>query len=102
MSDLFPPIRSAAEMLPHSAWAAEIPGLREQAEQWLREFPSVRTPIERKARALATPALHPAGVGRLLSVAGRLLTETAAWATVDLGKAVYRAAVYGERGDDVP
>jgi len=87
-------------MLPASAWIAEIPGLRERSELWLRELPSVRAHLERKARHLATPALHPAGIGRLLSVAGRLATEAAAWATVDLGKAVYRAAVYGERAGE--
>ena len=99
MSDLFPPIRSAAEMAPQSAWVAEIPGLREQSERWLRELPAVRDRVQRQARALATPALHPAGIGRLLAVAGRVIGQAAVWATADLGKAVYRSAVYGERED---
>ena len=94
-----PPIRSAAEMLPHSAWAAEVPGLREQVDEWLRSLPAERDRLGREARALATPALHPAGIGRLAEVAGRLIGAAAGWATVDLGRAVYRSIFLGERDD---
>jgi ubiquinone biosynthesis protein len=96
MSEVVPPIRSAAEMLSHSAWVAEVPGLAEQVDEWLRSLPAERARLAREARPLATPALHPAGIGRLAQVAGRVIGAAAGWATVDLGRAVYRAAVYGE------
>src|SRR4051812_37857409 len=86
-------------MLPTSTFIGEIPGLAEQAEVWLEDLPSRRARVERQARALAAPALHPAGISRLVSVAGRLIGQAAVWATVDLGRATYRAAVYGERDD---
>ena len=95
-----PPIRSAAELLPDSAWAAEVPGLVDAAEGWLRVLPPERAKLERRARALAAPALHWAGVGRLAQVAARIIGQAAAWATVDLGRAIYRSVVYGERDDE--
>ena len=99
MSDVVPPIRSAAEMLPHSGWVADVPGLDEQVDEWLQVLPTQRARLLRQARALARPALHPAGIGRLAEVAGRVIGAAAAWATADLGRAVYRSAVYGERDD---
>jgi ubiquinone biosynthesis protein len=86
-------------MLPHSAWVAAVPGLREHADEWLRSLPARRAKLGRHARTLATPALHPAGIGRLAEVAGRIIGAAAAWATVDLGQAVYRSALRGERDD---
>src|SRR5690348_8044099 len=86
-------------MLPHSAWVSEIPGLAEQVEQWLQALPDERGRVARRARALATPALHPAGIGRIFQVAGRVIGAAASWATADLGRAVYRSIVYGERDD---
>src|SRR5947209_2863663 len=86
-------------MLPHSAWAAAVPGLTQQAETWLRSLPAERDRLAREARALATPALHPAGLGRLGQVAGRVIGAAAGWATVDLGRAVYRSVFLGERDD---
>jgi ubiquinone biosynthesis protein len=97
MTDLVPPIRSAAEMLTHSAWAEVVPGLVEQTRDWLQALPAERARLRGEARKLATPALHPAGIGRLAQMAGRLVGEAAGWATVDLGRAVYRAAIFGER-----
>src|SRR5437763_16239347 len=97
VSDVVPPIRSAAEMLPHSAGVTAVPGLREEVEAWLATLPAERARLQGEARALATPALHPAGFGRLAQVAGRLIGAAAAWATVDLGRAVYRSIMYGER-----
>jgi ubiquinone biosynthesis protein len=99
MTEIVPPIRSAAEMLPHSAWVADAPGLAGAAEAWLQTLPVERGRLQREARALARPALHPAGFGRLAQVAGRLIGAAAAWATVDLGRAVYRSVMYGERDD---
>jgi ubiquinone biosynthesis protein len=99
VSDVVPPIRSAAEMLPHSAWAAEVPGLPAAVEEWLRTMPDQRARLGRQARALATPALHPAGIGRLAQMAGRVIGAAAGWAAVDLGRAVYRSVAYGERDD---
>src|SRR5947208_6773958 len=86
-------------MLPHSAWVEGIPGLEEQTEQWLRALPHERARLGRQARALATPALHPAGIGRLAQVAGRVIGAAAGWATVDVGRAVYRSIFLGERDD---
>jgi len=97
VSDVVPPIRSAAEMLPHSAWVADVPGLAEQVDDWLRSLPPERARLVRRARRLATPALHAAGIGRLFEVAGRVVGAAAGWATVDLARSVYRAVVYGER-----
>jgi len=97
VSDIVPQIRSAAEMLPHSAWVADVPGLQAAAERWLQTLPAERTRLQREARALATPALHPGGFGRLAQVAGRLIGAAAAWATVDLGRTVYRSIMFGER-----
>jgi len=97
MSEIVPPIRSAAEMLPHSAWVAEVPGLPDEAERWLRTLPAQRDRLARQARSLATPALHPAGIGRLAQMAGRVVGSAAGWATVDLGRAVYRSVIFGER-----
>ena len=99
MSDVVPPIRSAAEMLPYSAWAAEIPELPFEVDEWLRTLPKERERLGRESRALATPALHPTGIGRLAQVAARLIGAAAEWATVDLGRAVYRSVIYGERDD---
>ncbi|MBV8160508.1 MAG: AarF/ABC1/UbiB kinase family protein [Acidimicrobiia bacterium] len=99
MSDVAPPIRSAAELLPHSAWAAATPGLGTQVDAWLTTLPVERARLGRQARALATPALHPAGLGRLAQVGGRLMAAAAGWVAVDLGRAVYRAVVFGERDD---
>ena len=99
MTDVVPPIRTAAEMLPHSPWAAEVPGLVDQSQRWLAALPVERRRLSGEARGLATPALHPAGIGRLAQVAGRLVGQAAVWATVDLGRSVYRSVVYGE-GDD--
>jgi len=99
MSDVVPPIRSASEMLPYSAWAAEIPGLPFAVDEWLHTLPKERERLRREARALATPALHPAGIGRLAQVAGRIIGAAAGWATVDLGRAVYRSIVYGQADD---
>src|SRR5437763_7374962 len=99
MSDVVPPIRSGAEMLPHSAWVSAVPGLRDEVETWLTTLPAERIRLEREARALATPALHPAGFGRLAQVAGRVIGAAAGWATVDLGRAVYRSVILGERDD---
>jgi ubiquinone biosynthesis protein len=92
-----PPIRSAAEMLPQSAWAAEMPRLPERAAEWLRTLPLERARLRGEARSLATPAFHPSGIGRLAQVAGRVVGAAAGWATVDLGRAVYRSVLYGER-----
>ncbi|MBV9411611.1 MAG: hypothetical protein JO148_08445, partial [Acidimicrobiia bacterium] len=86
MSDVIPPIRSAAEMLPHSAWVGGVPGLSEQVDEWLGSLPPERARLARRARALATPALHPAGIGRLFEVAGRVIGAAAGWATADLGR----------------
>src|SRR5947208_2920246 len=86
-------------MLPHSAWVEGIPGLEEQTEQWLRGLPDERARLGRQARTLATPALHPAGIGRLAQVAGRVIGAAAGWATVDVGRAVYRSIFLGERDD---
>src|SRR5947208_15338314 len=86
-------------MLPHSAWVEGIPGLEEQTEQWLRGLPDERARLGRQARTLATPALHPAGIGRLAQVAGRIIGAAAGWATIDLGRAVYSSVMLGE-GDD--
>ncbi len=99
MSDIVPPIRSAAELLPHSAWAAEIPGLPQQVEQWLDDLPAERARLLREARTLARPALHPAGIGRLAQVAGRIVGAAATWAAIDLGRAIYRSVAYGESDD---
>src|SRR5437764_82417 len=99
MSDVIPPIRSAAEMLPHSAWVEGVPGLAEHVEEWLQTLPARREKLGRHARTLATPALHPAGIGRLAEVAGRITGAAASWATVDLGRTVYRAVLYGESDD---
>src|SRR5437588_640884 len=99
MTDAVPPIRSAAEMLPQSPWIAAVPGLGAEVETWLRTLPGERVRLQREARALATPALHPAGIGRLAEVAGRLIGAAAGWATVDLGRAVYRSIFLGERDD---
>ncbi len=99
MSDVVPPIRSAAELLPYSAWAAEIPGLPFAIDDWLHTLPKERARLGREARALARPALHPAGIGRLAEVAGRVIGAAAGWATVDLGRAVYRSILLGERDD---
>jgi len=96
VSDVVPPIRSAAEMLPHSPWVAAVPGLEDEVETWLQTLPAERVRLQREARALATPALHPAGIGRLAQVAGRIIGATATWATVDLGRDVYRSLAYGE------
>jgi ubiquinone biosynthesis protein len=97
VSDVVPPIRSAAELLPHSAWVAEVSGLVDAADEWLRTLPAERDRLARQAKALATPALHPAGIGRLAEMAGRVVGSAAGWATVDLGRAVYRSLLYGER-----
>src|SRR5438067_5989947 len=86
-------------MLPHSPWVAAVPGLEDEVETWLTTLPAERIRLEREARALATPALHPAGFGRLAQVAGRVIGAAAGWATVDLGRAVYRSVILGERDD---
>src|SRR4051794_35576478 len=99
MSDVVPPIRSAGEMLPHSPWVGDMPGLRAQVQDWLETMPAERVRLARQARAMAAPALHPAGIGRLLQVAGRVIGAAAGWATVDLGRAVYRSVVFGDRDD---
>jgi ubiquinone biosynthesis protein len=96
VSQVVPPIRSASEMLPYSTWAAEMPGLPFAVDEWLHTLPKERERLRQQARALATPALHPAGIGRLAEVAGRVIGATAAWASVDLGRSVYRSIVYGE------
>ncbi|MCC7077872.1 MAG: AarF/ABC1/UbiB kinase family protein [Acidimicrobiia bacterium] len=85
------------ELLPASVWAAEQPGLPEAAEEWLFDLPEARLRIARRARALATPALHPRGIGRLLALAGRAVVGASLWLTVDLFRAVWRAIVHGER-----
>src|SRR5437763_1456446 len=90
---------SAAEMLPHSAWAADVAGLSEQAGEWLRALPAERARLRGQARVLATPALHPSGIGRVAQVAGRVIGAAAGWATVDLGRAAYRSVILGERDD---
>src|SRR5437764_4614630 len=97
MSDVVPPIRSAGEMLPHSPWVGDMAGLRAQVEDWLETMPAERARLARQARAMATPALHPAGIGRLAQVAGRIIGAAAGWATVDLGRTVYRSVLLGER-----
>src|SRR5947209_19084132 len=86
-------------MLPHSPWIAAVPGLADEVETWLQTLPGERVRLQREARALATPALHPAGIGRLAQVAGRVIGSATAWATVDLGRAVYRSIFLGERDD---
>ena len=96
---MVPPIRSGAELLEQSAWAAEIPGLVEQTRQWLVGLPIERRRLLREARGLAMPALHPAGIGRLFAMAGKVIGQASAWGTVDLGRAVWRAIVYGEDDD---
>ena len=101
MSDVVPPIRSAGEMLPHSPWVGDMPGLRAQVQDWLETMPAERVRLARQARAMAAPALHPAGIGRLLQVAGRVIGAAAGWATVDLGRAVYRSVVFGDRSEPV-
>ena len=77
MTELVPPIRSAAEMLPHSAWAAEMPHLTEHAAEWLRALPLERARLRGEARSLAMPAFHPSGIGRLAQVAGRVIGAAA-------------------------
>src|SRR5437764_6911142 len=84
-------------MLPHSPWVAAVPGLEDEVETWLQTLPAERVRLQREARALATPALHPAGIGRLAQVAGRIIGAAAGWATVDLGRTVYRSVLLGER-----
>src|SRR5437764_7501077 len=99
MTDVVPPIRSAREMLSHSAWAEAVPGLIAQTEEWLHALPAERARLRGEARNLATPAPHPAGIGRLAQVAGRIIGAAAGWATIDLGRAVYRSVMLGERDD---
>ena len=62
MTNIVPPIRTAAEMLPHSPWAAEVPGLVAQSNRWLAALPVERRRLSAEAGRLATPALHPAGM----------------------------------------
>lgn len=85
------------ELLSSSAWVAERPGLESAARELLVRLPDARRQSARRARALATPALNPRGLGRLLSLAGRALGATTMWATVDLARVAWRVAIHGER-----
>jgi ubiquinone biosynthesis protein len=97
MTDVVPPVRSAGDLFELSPWLAEVPGLADQTREWLATLPAERARLEREARVLATPSLHPQGIGRLAGVAGMAIGQAATWATVDLGRSVWRGAVLGER-----
>lgn len=90
------PLPDLHELLSRSMWAATVPGLPGEASEWLATLPTERERLQRKARRLARPALHPEGLVRAAEIGGRVALAGLLWATSDTAVGTYRRLIFGE------
>ena len=96
----FPSPPAAAQLAEESAWLGGIPGLREQALVWIARGPARRAALAAEAAALTQPLPHPAGVGRIFEMAGRMAAAAGTLLGADLPRSVVRTVVHGAAADD--
>lgn len=87
---------TAKELLEQSEWIRGVDGLYEESVRWLEELPLERKKVSDHAHELAKPSLKPAIFGHLAKFAGRLTAAFSIGATIDLGRDVMKAVLYGE------
>ncbi len=96
----FPSPPATAQLAEESAWLGAIPGLREEALHWIARAPARRTALAAEAAALTQALPHPAGVGRIFEMAGRMAGAAGTLIGADLPRNVVQAVVHGVPADD--
>lgn len=97
----FPSPPSAADLAADSVWLGEVPGLRQQAAQWIAAGPARRAQLAARAAVLTQPLPHPSGVGRIFEMAGRVAGAAGTLVGSDLPRSVLQAVMQGVPPDDL-
>src|SRR5271163_2548734 len=96
----FPSPPASAQLADSSAWLGGLPGLPEQSQMWIAQAPARRAALARQAAALTQPLPHPAGVGRIFEMAGRVAAGAGTLVGADLPRSFVQSAVHGVPGED--
>jgi len=96
----FPSAPDSAELAATSVWLGGHPGLRAEALRWIARAPGRRARLAARAAVLTQPLPHPAGVGRIFEMAGRVAAGAGTLVGADLPRSFVQSAVHGVPGED--